>query len=69
MAGAYRRNLYLYELLRFGTGGSLGVHDCTQSVPVCVVFDLLCKGTVEPVPEGTGSVRIDGMFYESIAGN
>lgn len=45
------------------------MHDCAQSVPVCAVFDLLCKGTVESVPEGTGSVRMDGMLYGSVAGN
>ena len=33
------------------------MHDFSQSVPVCAVFDLLCKGAVESVPEGAGSVR------------
>ena len=43
------------------------MHDCAQSVPVCAVFDLLCKGTVESVPEGTGSVRME-CFTEVLPG-
>ena len=34
------------------------MHDCAQSVLVCAVLDLLCKGTVESVPEGEGGVGI-----------
>lgn len=41
------------------------MHDFSQSVPVCAVLDLLCKGTVEPVPEGTGSVRRGGALCRS----